>query len=68
MVDLEEGAQPPFGPIYNFLQDKLVVFCEYINENLEKGFIRHSKFLVCALILFVEKRMDPLECALITMG
>jgi hypothetical protein len=27
-----EGAQPPFGPIYNLLQDKLVVLHEYFDE------------------------------------
>ncbi len=39
MIDLEEATQAPFGPIYNFLQDELVTFHEYINENFEKGFI-----------------------------
>jgi hypothetical protein len=38
-IDLEEGAQPPFGPIYNLSQDECASFHEYINENLEKGFI-----------------------------
>jgi hypothetical protein len=45
-----------FGPIYNLSQNKLVVFCEYIDENFEKGFIQHSKFLAGALILFVKKK------------
>jgi hypothetical protein len=39
VIDLEEGAQPPFGPIYNLSKDELLVFQEYIDENLEKGFI-----------------------------
>jgi hypothetical protein len=38
MIDLKEGVQPPFGLIYNFSQDKLVILHEYINENLEKRF------------------------------
>jgi hypothetical protein len=29
---------------------------EYINENLEKGFIQHFKFLVGVPILFVKKK------------
>jgi hypothetical protein len=37
-------------------QDEFWTFCEYINENLEKGFIWHSKSLVGALILFVKKK------------
>jgi hypothetical protein len=55
-IDLVEGAQLPFGPIYNLLQNKLAMFHEYFNENLEKGFIRHSKFPIGALILFVKKK------------
>ncbi len=55
-IDLEEGAQPPFGPIYNLSQDELIVFCEYINENLNNGFIQHSKSLVDAPIFFVKKK------------
>jgi hypothetical protein len=39
-IDLVEGTQLPFGPIYNLSQDELAVACEYLNEILEKGFIR----------------------------
>ncbi len=42
-IDLVEGAQLPFGPIYNLSHDELVVLHGYIDENLEKKFIRHSK-------------------------
>jgi hypothetical protein len=38
------------------LQDKLATLREYINENLEKGFIWHSKSLASALIMFVKKK------------
>ncbi len=30
-----EGAQPPFGPIYNLSQDELVALREYLDESLE---------------------------------
>jgi hypothetical protein len=33
-IDLVEGKQPPFRPIYNLSQDKVVVLHEYINENM----------------------------------
>jgi hypothetical protein len=56
MIDLEEGVQPLFGPIYNLSQDKLVILHEYINENIEKRFIRHSKSPIGALILIVKKK------------
>jgi hypothetical protein len=55
-IDLEEGTQPPLGPIYNLSQNKLVVLREYIDKNFEKGFIQHSKFLADAPILFVKKK------------
>jgi hypothetical protein len=60
-IDLKEGAQLPFRPIYNLSQDKLVALHGYINENLEKGFIQHSKFLIGALILFVKKKYGCLR-------
>jgi hypothetical protein len=56
VVDLVEGAQPPFRPIYNLSQDELVTLCEYIDENFKKWFIQHSKSLDGALILFVKKK------------
>jgi hypothetical protein len=43
------------------------MLCEYIDENLEKGFIQHSKFLVGAPIMFV-KKVASSECVSITMG
>jgi hypothetical protein len=35
-IDLEEGTQSPFEPIYNLSQDELIVLRKYIDENLEK--------------------------------
>jgi hypothetical protein len=37
-------------------QDELPTFRKYIDENLEKGFIQHSKFLIGAPISFVKKK------------
>jgi hypothetical protein len=53
--------QPPFKPIYNLSQNELIAFHEYIDKNLEKKFIQHSKFLVGALILFVKKKDGSLR-------
>lgn len=55
-IDLQEGAQPPFGPIYNLLQNKLIALKKYIVENLAKSFIRHSKSPSGVPILFVKKK------------
>ena len=54
-IELQEGAQPPFSPIYNLSQNKLVELRKYIDENLSKNFIRHSKSPAGAPILFVKK-------------
>jgi hypothetical protein len=54
--------QPPFGPIYNLSQkNKLAAPREYLDENLAKNFIWHSKFSVGALILFVKKKDGSLR-------
>jgi hypothetical protein len=39
VIDLEEGMQPSFGPIYNLLQDELVTLQKYIDANFKKGII-----------------------------
>jgi hypothetical protein len=38
-IELYDGAQFLFGPIYNLSQMELTVLCEYIDENLSKNFI-----------------------------
>ena len=55
-IDLQEGAQPPFGPNYNLSQIELAELRKYIDENLEKNFICHSKSPAGAPILFVKKK------------
>ena len=60
-IDLKEGTQPPFGPIYSLLQDKLAELKTYIEENLAKNFIRHSKSPAGAPILFVKKKDGSLR-------
>jgi len=61
VIDLVKGMQPPFEPIYNLSQDELVTLHEYINENLEKGFIQHSKFLATTPTLFVKEKDGSLR-------
>jgi hypothetical protein len=38
-INLEEGAQPPVGPIYSLSQTKLAALQEFIDEHLTIGFI-----------------------------
>src|ERR1700726_645151 len=54
-IPLQEGPTPPFGPVYNLSPLELDVLRKYIDENLRKGFIRHSQSPAGAPILFVKK-------------
>jgi hypothetical protein len=59
-IELQEGAQPPFGPIYSLSQNELAALQDYLDENLGKNFIRHSKSPAGAPILFVKKKDSSL--------
>jgi hypothetical protein len=54
-IDLKEGAQPPWGPIYALSETELAALKEYLNEMLKAGKIRPSKSPAGAPILFVPK-------------
>jgi hypothetical protein len=60
IIDLQEGTQPPFGPIYNLSQNELVALWKYLDENLDKNFIWHSKSPAGTPILFVKKKYGSL--------
>ena len=51
-IELEEGKQPPFGPIYSLGPVELEILKTYIETNLANGFIWPSKSLAGAPILF----------------
>ena len=52
---LEEGATPPYGPIYSLSPEELKVLHEYIQKNLKSQWIRHSQSLCSAPVLFTKK-------------
>ena len=54
-IDLEEGKQPPYGPIYSLGPVELKTLKTYIETNLANGFICPSKSLAGAPILFDKK-------------
>jgi len=56
-IDLQKGAQPPFDPIYNLLHNELLA----LKDCIAKNFIRHSKFLVGALMFFVKRKERSLQ-------
>ena len=39
-IDVQEGTQPPFGPIYSLSQNELASLWEYLDKNLAKNFTR----------------------------
>ena len=54
-IELEEGKQPPYGPIYSLRPVELKTFKTYIETNLANGFIQTLNLSVGSLILFVRK-------------
>jgi hypothetical protein len=60
-IDLEERHSPPFGPIYGLSEPELQAMCDYLTENLAKGFVQHSKSPAGAPILFVKKKDGSLR-------
>ena len=54
-IDLEEGKQPPYEPIYSLGPVELEILKTYIETNLANGFIHPSKSPAGAPILFDKK-------------
>ena len=55
-INLEEGNQPPVGPIYSLSASKQETLKEFIKENLNMGFIWPTSSPYSALVLFVKKK------------
>jgi hypothetical protein len=60
-IDIADGARPPFKPLYNLLASELEVLRKYIAEYLARGWIRRSKSLAGAPILFAKKKDGSLR-------
>ena len=60
-IELEEGKEPPFGSIYPLSPAESKELKEWIEENLQQGFIRNSKAPARAPILFVWKKDGTLQ-------
>ena len=54
-IELVDGQQPPYGPIYSLGPVELETLKAYIETNLANGFIRPSKSPAGAPILFDQK-------------
>jgi len=55
-INLEEGAQPPIGPIYSLSASKQEALKEFIEENLNMGFIQLTSSPYGVPVLFVKKK------------
>ncbi|SCZ91572.1 BZ3500_MvSof-1268-A1-R1_Chr1-2g01497 [Microbotryum saponariae] len=60
-IEIEDGKQPPFGPLYPLSEKELQALSTWIDENLSKGFIRPSTSPAGAPILFVRKKDGSLR-------
>jgi hypothetical protein len=54
-IELLPGKLLPARPLYNILEDKLLVLRKFLDENLAKGFIRTSVSPAASLVLFAKK-------------
>ena len=60
-INLEEDAQPPVGLIYSLSVSEQEALKEFIEENLNMGFIQPTSFPYGALVLFVKKKDGSLH-------
>jgi len=60
-INLEEGAQPPVGSIYSLSASEQEALKEFIEENLNMGFIRPTSSPHGAPVLFVKKKDGSLR-------
>ena len=56
ILDLVDGEEPPYGPLYNLSQRELKVLREYLDNALLQGLIHHSISPAGAPVLFVLKK------------
>ena len=54
-IHLKEGTQVPAFALYSMSCDEALELCQYLDENLSKGFIRASHSDAAASVLFMKK-------------
>jgi len=55
-IDMKEGFVPRKGKVYPLLRKEREEVCEFIQEQLRKGYIRPSKLPQMAPVFFVGKK------------
>ena len=68
LINLLDNKQPLYGPIYILGLVELEMLKTYIKANLANHFIRSSKSLAGASILFVRKKDSSLRLCVIIKG
>ena len=58
---LEKGKNgqkrnPPWGPLYKIIRNKLLILRKILNERLDKGNIRTNNSLIRTSVLFIKKK------------
>jgi len=60
-INLKEGKQPPFGPIYSLSKVESAALQDFLQENLARNFICPSQSACGAPMLFVKKKDGSLQ-------
>jgi len=60
-INLEEGDQPPVGPIYSLSASEQEILKEFIEENLNMSFIQPTSSLYSTSVLFIKKKNGSLH-------
>ncbi len=60
-IELLDGKQPPWGPIYNLSEKELATLRDYLETQLKRGWIRASKSPAGAPVVFVPKKDGTLR-------
>lgn len=55
-IELQPGAEPTWGPVYPLAAKEMEVLREYLEDRLERGWIRRSKSPAGAPVLFAPKK------------
>ena len=59
-IYLKEGTQAPAFTLYSMSCDKALKLCQYLDENLSKGFIWASHSDAAVSVLFIKKLREGL--------
>jgi hypothetical protein len=60
-IDLKEGKSAPFGPLYPMSDLELQALQAYLNNNLQKGYIKPSSSSAASPVLFIKKPREGLR-------